>query len=481
MSLKTAAAPDPLNPPPGRHRSIGKKLALLHILAVFISCSVCASVLYGNLVDHMGQAGDRALTDKILSLRAMLQAQNGMEILAQELRAQLYEPDKIRSYIRIIARDGRIIAESRDMKTLFSTAAFPPPVEASKGVRRQNFNGDSYLMRSITLADAGFANGGVLQIAMPVNQEKAFAGHLRLALVVFVLSTVVFAVPTAAVIVRRGLKPLKEITEAARHVSTRYLHTRIDLSPLPREMVSLGNSFNSMLDSLQDSLATLSQYTANLAHELRTPINRLMTEAEITLSLPRTEQEYQRVMGSNLEEYHRLSLIINKLLFLARADGEQKELVIEPMDVNVEIEEIADFYSEAARDAGVELVCEGQALLSADLTLFHTAISNLVANALKFTPPGGRVVIAAHQADDLSVEVAVSDSGCGIPQEHLPMIFDRFYRACGDRKDVDGSGLGLAIVKAIMLMHGGTVEVRSEPDIGSTFTLRFRTDCLLDS
>jgi two-component system heavy metal sensor histidine kinase CusS len=270
------------------------------------------------------------------------------------------------------------------------------------------------------------------------------------------------------------LKPLARISDVVSQITRRHLNTRIDLAPLPVEIVSLAVSFNTMLGRLEESFSRLSHYSANLAHEIRTPINNLMVEADIALSRPREPEEYRKVISSSMDEYARLALTIDRLLFLARADSEQNELVVEPLDLHRELEDVIDFYADMAIAAGIELVCHGNARLSADQTLFRRAVSNLVANALAYTPRGGEIAISAHQAEDFSVTVDVRDTGCGIDRQHLPRIFDRFYRVEGTSgKEPAGSGLGLAIVKAIMSMHGGTVAIQSEAGQGTTVTLKF--------
>jgi two-component system heavy metal sensor histidine kinase CusS len=229
-----------------------------------------------------------------------------------------------------------------------------------------------------------------------------------------------------------------------------------------------------MLDRLEVSIEGLSHYSANLAHELRTPINNLMVEADIALSRPRTVDEYRKVIGSNMEEYVRLSRMIDSLLFLARTENAQTGLNLALMDLRKEIEDIAEFYSAVASDEGVKVTCTGEAALYADPVLFRRAVSNLLANAINYTPKEGEISISVRQSDGMSVEVIVSDTGCGIAQEHLPRIFDRFYRVPSIRKpEAPGSGLGLAIVKSIMELHGGAVEIQSELTRGTTVTMKF--------
>jgi len=229
-----------------------------------------------------------------------------------------------------------------------------------------------------------------------------------------------------------------------------------------------------MLTRLEDSFTRLSQFSADLAHELRTPINNLMGEAEVALARPRTPEEYHQLLGSSLEEYAKLARMIDSLLFLARAESPETHIVCTLFDARKELEVLQDFYDAMAEEHEVAIRCQEQALVYADPLLFRCALSNLLSNALQYTPRGGTVTLSVTQADDYTLIVRVRDTGIGIAPEHLPKIFDRFYRVDPARSQRrPGMGLGLALVKSIMALHGGTITVESVPPQGTTITLRF--------
>ncbi|MGH8583160.1 MAG: heavy metal sensor histidine kinase, partial [Gammaproteobacteria bacterium] len=258
---------------------------------------------------------------------------------------------------------------------------------------------------------------------------------------------ILFSCGVGVFVARRGLQPLKDIATAADCISASQLHERIAAKAWPEELASLARSFDQMLDRLEDSFSRLSQFSADLAHELRTPINNLRGEAGVALSHARTPEEYRRTLESSLEEYARLSRLIDNLLFLARADGPMTSVARKPCDARKAIEVVREFYEALAADRGIEVACGGEATLEADPVLFRQAISNLLANALNCTARGGKVSISVQRQGDRTVKVSVSDSGCGIPAEHLPKIFDRFYRVGPARsRQPNASGLGLAIV-----------------------------------
>jgi two-component system heavy metal sensor histidine kinase CusS len=195
----------------------------------------------------------------------------------------------------------------------------------------------------------------------------------------------------------------------------------------------------------------------------------------VALSKPRSPEEYREVLGSSLEECGRLARLIDRLLFLARAENPETQIVREPCELGVELATVCEFYEAAATEAGVRLAVALQGQVPADLDrpLFQRAVGNLVANALAHTPPGGSVTLSAT-GDDTATRVEVADTGCGIPAAHLPHVFDRFYRADDARSSRNGNvGLGLAIVRTIVELHRGAVEVRSEVGRGTRVSMTF--------
>jgi two-component system heavy metal sensor histidine kinase CusS len=288
------------------------------------------------------------------------------------------------------------------------------------------------------------------------------------------LAGLVLSAGLSMLAVRKGLAPLQEIRKKAQLITSAQLHERIRAERWPEELADLASAFDGMLDRLEESFHRLSQFSADLAHELRTPINNLMGEAEVTLSRSRMPEEYRLVLESGLEEYSRLSRMIDSLLFLARAEQPVPHIERTQLRAERELEAVRAYYEAMAEEKGVSLFCNGKAALYADAALFRRAVGNLVSNALYHTQIGEKITLTVEEKGDQWAEIRVSDTGSGIETEHLPRLFDRFYRVDSARSaHPDGSGLGLAIVKSIMMMHGGTVEIHSMIRQGTTAMLRF--------
>lgn len=276
-------------------------------------------------------------------------------------------------------------------------------------------------------------------------------------------------------LVRRALKPLRDMANSAATVTSDKLHTRIEIDNVPSELQPLIVALNGMLAGLERSFQRMSQFTADLAHDMRTPIANMRGATEVALARPRSTDEYQMLLASNLEECDRLSRMIENVLFLARAEHPQFARNLREFEAGEELQRIAEYFEGLAEDAGVRIAVRGSALLKADAELFRRAVSNLLANAVRYTPRDGTITLSVD-ADAAFVRVCVENEGVPIEPSMLERVFDRFYRgdpSRGGAGAASGSaGLGLAIVRTIMELHGG--RAHAESDARSTrFVLSF--------
>jgi len=314
-----------------------------------------------------------------------------------------------------------------------------------------------------------------IQIAIDVSQKEALlARYRRWFWTILVGSLAIFPL-VGYQIARQGIRPVEEIATTAQHISSTNLHERIQPEGYPSELASLAGTFNQMLDRLEESFDRISRFSADIAHDLRTPVNNIRGEAEVALARARTVDEYREVLGSCLEEAVRLSNLISDLLFLARAESPLGHLHWARVDVGELLSSVREYYEGAAAEGGISLTtANGDKPVTAELDrmLVQRAVGNLVANAVAHTPPGGSVVLRANTEAD-SVRIEVSDTGLGIPPDALPKVFDRFFRVDQSRSQASGgTGLGLAIVQSIMALHNGNAEIQSQPGHGTRVTLR---------
>ena len=486
-SLKNELHKDRATNRPARQWSITRRLTLLYAAGSLLMLVLATAYLYWVLAENLERDDNAFLANKVQELRRLLDERpNDKQLLAHEVQIEAEASQFIKYYIRLLDDHGHIFMETPGMTKVLSEASFPDAIgtteSPSKGTVWRSTNVEWFLLMSAKAqVKAADTTPSVIHVALDVSNDEALLVGYRRTLAAVVALGVLFSCVGGAVVARKGLQPLKEITRTIDHISASQLHERIAANVWPDELALLARSFDRMLDRLEDSFKRLSQFSADLAHELRTPINNLRGEAGVALSQTRTAEQYRSVLESSLEESARLGRLIDNLLFLARTDAPMATVNRSTVDARKAIEAVREYYEALAEDRGVQVGCDGEAVVEADPMLFRQAMSNLLSNALNYTSHGGKVAISMLQCDSV-VEIAVRDDGCGISPEHLPKIFDRLYRVDPARSQhPDGAGLGLAIVKSIMTLHGGEVNVRSDIGKGSTFTLRFPGGTVLQS
>lgn len=449
---------------------------------VYAVAAVCVMLLAVIVLSHWqfahGIRRDRSLflADELRELRAAVKEQGADA--QEEIHAESVAHSLMPYYVRLLDEDGRLLATSPDTPDALHDLPFPEPSAAtevfgSTALRRVP-DGRSFLTLAARAETPDSGRQWVLQMALDVTHDDELLRNYRQILAVVSLAGLILFAGMVAWIVRYNLRPLHTITQMAQRITAQHLDERLAPSRWPQDLALLALAFDGMLERLKDSVARLQQFSADLAHELRTPIQNLMLQTEVTLSRVRTTAEYQEELRHSLEELRRLAYMVDDLLFLARAESPQQEFGRQALDGIEALQKAWDFFDAVAEEQGVAVAYQGSGTVHAEPQLLHRALTNLLSNALRYTPAGGTITLAAETDVSGACALGVSDTGCGIPPEHLPRLFDRFYQVDPDRpRSSVGTGLGLAIVKSIMDLHGGRAEVDSTPSRGTTFTLYF--------
>jgi two-component system heavy metal sensor histidine kinase CusS len=454
------------------------RLTAWYVLAALALVVFATASLYFLLVTELQKSTDLFLADKVNVLRTMLRERpDDSDALREEIELESAARRYQQFYIRLL--DERNVpllttpgmAEQLDLSHLTAqTQGRPERAEEMKGK-----NGRLFFVTSAAAAVGGSAQTDTVQIAIDVSQQEELLARYRHRGWVILLGTLAIFPLVGYQIARHGIRPVREVAMTARHISSTNLHERIQPEGYPSELASLADTFNKMLDGLEESFERISRFSADIAHDLRTPVNNIRGEAEVALARARTVDEYREVLGSCLEEAVRLSDLIGDLLFLARAESPLAHLHRESINVGDLLSGIREYYEAPAADRGVALstvVPDEPLIAQLDRTLLQRAVGNLVSNALAHTPSGKSVVLGAF-VEPAAVRIEVSDAGVGIPPEALPRVFDRFFRVDESRTQASGgTGLGLAIVHSIVLLHGGNVEITSKVGQGTQVTLR---------
>ena len=291
---------------------------------------------------------------------------------------------------------------------------------------------------------------------------ESFRNYLR----IIMLAAVFIAVFSIWVAVYQGHAPIRRISREIERIKSDQLYIRLAPDAVPAELTELAVSFNDMLDRIESGFRRLSNFSADIAHEMRTPITNLMTQTEVALSQVRSVEQYREVLYSNLEEYERMAKMVSDMLFLAQADNKLLKPEIVSIDLAAEVLGLFDYFEAWAEERAVALVLEGSDVcVQGDRLMIRRALSNLLSNAIRHTPKNGDVRVSISSIDDTGV-LRVENPASAIRTEHLPHLFDRFYRPDISRqRGEDGAGLGLAIVKSIIEAHGGSISASSTTDL----------------
>jgi two-component system heavy metal sensor histidine kinase CusS len=436
--------------------------------SLLLACGL--GVFYAIVIQHAVAEDNAVLADRVAALRADIH-ESGPGVFAEELKSR--QPREHTAYwIRMLDPQGRTYAETPGMDRSLPPEIFPPPqksVSTAGGLK--SYRRGPKLFSLVALNEESGSQLYTLQVAQDRSSDERVERNFAVLFVMVLGGSVLGSAFIAVMVTKRGLRPLREMTESVARVGPTHLKERVTPAEWPRELKPLASAFDDMLMRLDDSFTRLSQFSADLAHELRTPIANMIGEAQVALARNRTADEYRETIESTVGECERLSRIVDNLLFVARVDAAREPIARKQFDARAAVEKITAFYHALADDRHIAIGCSGEGQIYADPDLFERAVGNLLDNALRFTPENGSIQIVLSERNG-DFEVAVSDTGCGIAPEHLPRVFDRFYRAESSRSS-DGAGLGLALVKSIVDLHGGSASIQSEMGRGTTVRLTF--------
>ena len=459
-----------------RPTSLTARLGLMFALSAMLTFAGVGVYLYRSLATQLEARDDSELVGKIALIRHLLE---------ETPTTQSIRDDPHRFLDAIAEHDGLIlIVRSVDgIKLLENGPAqegwpqirlTPVDQQPSKASLRLWTLANGLPARAVGAWGAVGRTDTQVQIfiARTASDRMALLAAFRSEVLIGVLSGALLAALAGYTLTRRGLRPVREIARQAYFITAQHLDTRLDASEAPAELQALVESFNTMLDGLHDSFQRLSQFSGDLAHDMRTPLNNLMVQTQVALSKPRGVDDYHALLASNIEEYERLARMVESMLFLARADHAQVALDRQWLDPAIELQRIADYFEGIADASGVCLTVEAHGMVAADVLLLQRAVNNLVANALRYTAPGAAIRLRA-QPSNAGMVIEVANPGPDIDAADAPWLFDRFFRVDRARSgSATSAGLGLAIVQSIMKMHGGRAEVESGAGM-TTFRLIF--------
>lgn len=447
-------------------RALSLRLALMFALASVVLLGALGLYLYQSLAREIAWRDDAALLGRVERMRALIG--DGDSIDALRRRPQLYANmlGSQGDLLWVLDGAGQPLIEINPAR--LAIPALPP----GPGVQLQDGAGAGEPSRLAWLQVRQDGRALTLIAGKLLAERSQMLAAYRLKLWLALGAGALLAFLLGWAVSQRGLRPVRTLAARAAAIDVQHLHLRLDSAQQVSELRQLGDALNQMLARLEDGFGRLSRFSEDLAHEMRTPLNNLMGQTQLALQKTRTTEDYQALLASSQEEYERLARMIDNMLFLARAERPDAVLHREPIALHEAVAQLCDYFEGMAEERDMVLVNEAEGTLAADPQLLRRALANLLANALRYGSADSPVRIASQRHSG-RVDISVSNQGEPIASEHLPRLFDHFYRCDPSRAQPgDSGGLGLAIVRSIMQLHGGAVRVNSS-SAGTCSTLNF--------
>ena len=449
-------------------RSLVFRLTLLYAAIFAISSFLTFLIFYEVVISRVRARTDSALVEEMKEFSSLL-ASKGTETFREEIDREAKSAGIGDIFFRLLTTDGQEIVSSNlslwkgigiSRIALKHLADEGPVFETLKPPGRKHNTRVLY----------GIAGPGtVLQIGQSLEEDEHFLEELREVFSIIMVVVLAFAALGGWFMGMRSLSGVEKVTQTAMAISGGAMERRVPLTGRGDEIDRLSGIFNHMLDRIQSLLTGMKEVTDNVAHDIKSPVTRIRGLAEVTLNAEGSLDEYKSMAVSTIEECDRLLKMINTMLEISENEARVGSLSLSEVDISALIQEACDLFHPLAEGNGlyVEANTPPQCLLHGDKSKLQRVVANLLDNAIKYTPPGGKIVVSAEEVEK-KVIISVHDTGMGISSEDIPHIFDRFFRADKSRS-VPGAGLGLSLVQAIVRRHGGEIKVSSSPGAGTTF------------
>lgn len=450
--------------------SIGTRLALWYLAIFAVAQIIFGAAMWLSLSYHLYDLADDSLENQIEDLKNFMQAQKKDATIAklQEGVSETYLLEHSGDYLELYA-DSQLLYRSSFLeghRVAMPEGNFNKPTFQSVWIARQPFR---FTVQKLLI------NGHVYRAisGVPMDDEVETLQLFRTFLFMFAPLLLLVAAGGGYWLSKRALSPVDALVRTARDITGANLDRRLPKLATGDELQRVSDTLNEMLDRIEKAFLRVTQFTADASHELRTPISLIRTEAELALRRSRGEAEYQESLRGILLEAERTTGIVEQLLALARADSGRETLHMQTLNLSETIRDVQESWQQVAeiRNLQFSTSISPGIIVVGDATALRKLADLLLDNALKYTHSPGHVSLTLERAGSSAV-ITVSDSGPGIAPEEQEKIFERFYRVDKARsRQQGGAGLGLAIAKWIVLQHRGTIAVKSQPGVGSTFLI----------
>jgi two-component system, OmpR family, heavy metal sensor histidine kinase CusS len=450
--------------------SLTQRLTLMFVLAASAVLLVLGFVIAASVQQHFEDLDMEVLSGKMELTRQALQrvhSQQGLTEFTHQLAYSLVGHHGME--VMVIDADESVIFAtghaSFDTALLIRQATQAPDQPALWQLDAQTYRGLAARLPTAIADTTGQPLRVFVAVATDIAHHQTFMQSFVHTLWLFVAGAALLTGVLGWVAVRRGLAPLRAMRRQAQGVTAQQLSQRLPVQTIPRELAELAQSLNEMLARLEEAFQRLTDFSSDIAHELRTPVSNLLTQTQVTLSRARSADDYRQILESNAEEFERMARMISDMLLLAKSDHGLVLPQRETLQLGDEVRALFDYFDAVAEEKTVTLRLLGEGSASADRLMLRRALGNLLSNALRHADPGSSVTVCVSSLED-GVTISVSNHGEAIAPEHLARVFDRFFRVDPARqRSSEGTGLGLAITQSIVHAHGGTISAASNEGV----------------
>jgi two-component system heavy metal sensor histidine kinase CusS len=454
--------------------SITRRLTLLFVIASSAVLLALGLVVASSVERHFEDLDMEVLAGKMELTRqalTMLKSQDDFERLAQQLDHSLVGHHGLE--VMIIGANHSVIFATPNANFALDLVTANATQNPNR-LMRWTLGEQTYRGIAAELS-TGISGGAkvIVAVATDIAHHQSYMRSFLQTLWLFVAGAAALTGLLGWAAARRGLAPLRAMREQAQVVTAQQLSYRLPVESAPLELAELAQSLNDMLARLEEAFRRLSDFSSDIAHELRTPVSNLMTQTQVVLSRARTADDYHSILESNAEEFEHMARMISDMLLLAKAANGLVVPNRETVNLAAEVRALFDYYDAVAEEKGLRLTVEGDGEVSADRLMLRRALSNLLSNAVRHSTANTTIRVNISAPVD-TISIAMENTGDTIPQEYLDRVFDRFFRVDPSRqRSSEGTGLGLAITKSIVVAHGGTISVASSGGV-TTFTIRLQ-------
>jgi heavy metal sensor kinase len=457
-------------------RTLAFRLTLWYGGIFAISCCVAFLLFYMLITSVIREGTDQELMGKAENFSALL-ASDGIKAVKRVAMIESQAAGERKIFFRLLSSRGDVFA-STNME-------YWRDISVRNEAIRDLIQGKRYVFDTMVIPDrkdkvrilyAVVGPGVILQLGQSMEHRTRFIEAFRKIFAATMAGLVILAALIGWFMAKKALSGLGNVTRTARLISGSALEKRVPISGRGDEVDQLAVTFNRMLDRIQALVKEIKEMSDNIAHDLKSPITRIRGLAEITLTTETSLDGYRGMAGNTVEECDRLLDMINTMLFISKTEAGVGDFERQEMDLSRVVRDACNLFQPLAEESnvGLEQDVPDTCPYYGDIRMVQRMISNLLDNAIKYTPAGGNVEVSLHSEGSQSATLSITDSGMGIPPDDLPHLFERFYRGDPSRTQT-GAGLGLSLALAIARAHGGDIQVSSRPGQGSTFRVNLPT------